>query len=395
MTGQHKDYAYLPEDLLLQMLEKTPETAKQLAAAVEFNDEQADRAKEILHDQRMIQICQSGEYTSSIMAADGANIIEHKTGADILLAIAVGVDGLSDEESMTWPADARQYQQWQAVLPHHVANSRLSQGIMFLMELSILAENDREIRIMDGSHLTTILKLNSLLSANDDEAADQPYVQSLSNFLHENYQKVIPDIPDIIHSAFSDNAVIGLAKYSSSREIIDTVLSDLEIKADDKVFMSMILNENEYTRPLPVGQCDKDREMWKRIHIACNLEINDVDNADLNQRLDDALKSFKITDEHESELYFCYYKPNSFSSAFRFEIKKDLAEDTARLESCFRSLKRQIISPEIREPYPQYLADVIAKNISFGMEAVNQAISNDPMLNQQKYFELIVPYRTN
>ena len=395
MTGHHKDYAYLPEDLLLQMLEKTPETAKQLAAAVEFNDEQAGRAKEILRDQGMIQTCRSGEYTSSIMAADGANIIEHKTGADILLAIAVGVDGLSDEESMTWPADARQYQQWQAVLPHHVANSRLSQGIMFLMELSILAENDREIRIMDGSHLTTILKLNSLLSANDDEAADQPYVQSLSNFLHENYQKVIPDIPDIIHSAFSDNAVIGLAKYSSSREIIDTVLSGLEIKADDKVFMSMILDGNEYTRPLPVGQCDKDREMWKRIHIACNLEINDVDNTDLNQRLDDALESFKITDQNESELYFCYYKPNSFSSAFRFEIKKDLAEDTARLESCFRSLKQQIISPEIREPYPQYLADVIAKNISFGMEAVNQAISNDPMLNQQKYFELIVPYRTN
>ncbi|MDE0513814.1 MAG: DNA double-strand break repair nuclease NurA [Gammaproteobacteria bacterium] len=395
MTEQHKDYAYLPEDLLLQMLEKTPETAKQLASTVELNDKQADKAREILHKREIIQTCPDGEYTSSIMAADGANIIEHKTSADILLAIAVGVDGLSDEESTAWPADARQYQQWQTVLPHHVANPRLSQGIMFLMELSILAENDREIRIMDGSHLTTILKLNSLLSANDDDAADQPYVQSLSDFLHENYQKVIPDIPDIIRNAFSDDAVIGLTKYSSSREIIDTVLHELDIKADDKVFMSMILNENEYTRPVAVGQCNKDKEMWKRIHIACNLEIHGVDRDDLNQRLKDAVAPFKITDGYDSELYFCYYKPNSFSSAFRFEVKKDLAEDTDRLEKYFRSLRRQIISPDIREPYPQYLADVIAKNISFGMEAVNQAISNDPMLNQQKYFELIFPYRTN
>ena len=124
------------------------------------------------------------------MAADGANIIEHKTSADIILAIAVGVDGLSDSDSTTWPANARQYQQWQDALPHHVANSRLSQGIMFLMELSILAENDRKIRIMDGSHLTTILKLNSLLSANDAEAADQPYVKALSNFLQINYEKL-------------------------------------------------------------------------------------------------------------------------------------------------------------------------------------------------------------
>ena len=395
MTQQHKDYAYLPEDLLLQMLEKTPETAEQLAATVELNDEQAGKAREILGRQGIIRTCPDGEYTSSIMAADGANIIEHKTSADILLALAVGVDGLSDEESTAWPADARQYQQYQAVLPHHVANPRLSQGIMFLMELSILAENDREIRIMDGSHLTTILKLNSLLSAKGEEAADQPYVQSLSNFLHENYQKVIPDIPDIIRNAFSDNAVIGLTKYSSSREIIDTVLHELEIKADDKVFMSMILNDNEYTRPLSVGQCKKDKNMWMDIHMICNLEIDDVEKNDLNQQLEDALTPFKITDGHESELYFCYYKPNSLSSAFRFEVKKDLAEDTARLEKYFRSLRRQIISPEIREPYPQYLADVIAKNISFGMEAVNQAISNDPMLNQQKYFELIFPYRTN
>ncbi len=396
MTEQHKDYAYLPEDLLLQMLEKTPETAKQLAATVQLNTEQADRARATLHEQAIIRTCPEGEYTSSIMAADGANIIEHKTSADILLALAVGVDGLSNQESSAWPADARQYQQWQAVLPHHVANTRLSQGIMFLMELSILAETDREIRIMDGSHLTTILKLNSLLSANDRDAADQPYVQSLSDFLHENYRKVIPDIPDIISNAFADDAVIGLTKYSSSREIIDTVLHELDIKADDKVFMSMILNEDEYTKPLSVGQSEKDKAMWKQIHIACNLEIDGVDNeTELNPLLGQAIAPFKITDSHKSELYFCYYKPNSFSSAFRFEIKKDLAEDTQRLEKYFRSLRRQIISPEIREPYPQYLADVIAKNISFGMEAVNQAISNDPMLNQQKHFELIFPYRTN
>ena len=50
----------------------------------------------------------------------------------------------------------KQHQQWQTILPHHVANPRLAQGIMFLMELSILTGNDREIRIMDGSHITMI-----------------------------------------------------------------------------------------------------------------------------------------------------------------------------------------------------------------------------------------------
>lgn len=392
----NKKYAYLPEDLLMQMLERAPETANQLAASIELDDKQVNEARELLQKHNFIQTCPEGGHTSSIMAADGANIVEHKTSADILLAIAVGIDGLSDSDSTTWPAEARQYQQWQVALPHHVANPRLAQGIMFLMELSILAGNDREIRIMDGTHLTTILKLNSLLSANDQEAADQPYVKSLSDFLHENYNKVIPDIPDIIRNAFSNDAVIGVAKYSSSREIIDTLLQNLKIRTDDKVFMSVALKENEYTKPLSVGQSKKDRDIWEKIHMICNLEIDGVDNrTELNPLLENAIAPFKITDGHESELYFCYYKPHDYTSACRIEIKRNLAEDKKRLEKIFRSVKNQVISPEIREPYPQYLADVIAKNISFGMEAVNQAICNDPVLNQQKNFDLIFPYRTN
>ena len=396
MTQESKGYAYLPEDLLVQILEKTPETADRLATSIKLNNDQVTSARRTLEGQDLIRTCPDGDHTEFLMAADGACIIEHKTSADILLAIAVGVDGLSDEDSSTWPAGERQYQHWQTVLPHHVANSRLAQGIMFLMELSILAGNDREIKIMDGSHVTSILKLNSLLSANDQDAADRPYVNALSDFLHENYEKIIPDIPNIIRDAFSDSAVVGLTKYSSSREIIDSVLQDMQIDMDDKVFMSIVLKENEYTKPLAVGQCRKERDMWEIIHMKCNLEIEGVDNdSELNPRLEEAIAPFKITDGHESELYFCYYKPNSYSSAHRIEIKQEVALDADKLEKMFRSMKRQIISPEIREPYPQYLADIIAKNISFGMEAVNQAISHNPTLNARKNFDLIFPYRTN
>ena len=397
MVEGQKSYAYLPEDLLIQMLEKVPDTAEQLANSIDLNDDHISEARDVMESNDLIKTCPAGDYDLSIMAADGANIIEHKTSADIIMAIAVGVDGLSETESTVWPEDARQYQQWQAALPHHVANTRLSQGIMFLMELSILAENDRQVRIMDGSHLTTILKLNSLLSANDQEAADQPYVKALSDFLQENYDKVIPDIPDIIRDAFSNDAIISLTKYSSSREIIDTALPHLEIKADDKVFMSMVLKEGEYTHPLPVGQSERDKSIWGDVHIRCNLEIDGVDNKNtLNPLLEKAIKPFKITDDHpESELYFCYYRPYSYTSAYRFEIKKTLAEDRSRLEKFFRSVKNQIVSAEIREPYPQYLADIIAKNISFGMEAVDQAISNNPTLQNEKYFDLIFSYRTN
>ncbi len=394
MTEQYKSYAYLPEDLLQEMLLKAPETAKQLAQSIDLNNSQIKEARRILENKKIIKQCGDSNYTTSIMAADGAYIIDHKASADVLMAIGVGIDGLSPKDSERWPKHSRQFQQWQGALPHHVANTRLIQGIMFLMELSILSESDREIRIMDGSHLTFILKINSLLSANDQDSADKPYVNALSDFLHRNYQKVIPDIPDIIKNAFSNTSIISLTKYSSSREIIDSKLTELDVRADDKIFMSTILKDNEYTIPMPVGQSRKEKQMWSNIHFICNLTIDSVNKEELEHYLQESILSFKITNEKESELFFCYYKPFSNTPAYRIELKKALAEDKEALEKVLASIKKQTIFPQIREPYPQYLVDIIAKNISFGMSAVNQAISNNEVLQRKEYFDLIFPYRT-
>ena len=393
MSMEQKHYAYLPEDILEQMLDQAPQTAKRLSEMIRINDEEALKARKKLEALGLIEACPKGDFTESIMASDGANIVDRKESADIILAIAAGVDGLSKKDSAVWPKGSNQYQQWQSILPHHTANSRLSQGIMFLMELGILTGSDREIRIMDGSHVTMILKLNSLLSANDQDAADKPYVAALSDFLKESYGKIIPDIPDMIKQAFSNEAIVSLTKYSSSREIIDGHLKELSIKADDKAFMAKLLEENEYTKPLPAGQNEKARKQWKGIHIKCNLDIEGVDNEKgLNPLLEQALRPFKITETHDSELFFCYYKAHS--SVYLLEIKKSLAENKNRLQKFLRSVKRQIIFPEIREPYPQYLADIIAKNISFGMEAVRQAIYNDQTLSSEENFNLIADYRT-
>ena len=394
MSSEQKSYAYLPEDLLTQMLDQAPQTAQHLSEMIRINDEEKIKAREKLEADGLIEICPAGDFTNSIMASDGADIIERKESADIIMAIAVGVDGLSETDSVTWPKESNQYQQWQSILPHHVANPRLSQGIMFLMELSVLTGTDRQIRIMDGSHVTMILKINSLLSANDQEAADKPYVIALSDFLRKSYGKIIPDIPDMIKQAFSNEAIISLTKYSSSREIIDGHLGELNIKADDKAFLAKVLKEDEYTKPLPVGQSAKDKKQWRTIHIKCNLDIEGVDNQnDLNPLLEEAVRPFKIIENNYSDLFFCYYKPHSL--VYRLEIKKSLAENKKKIQKFLRSLKKQIIFPEIREPYPQYLADIIAKNISFGMEAVRQAIYNTPELNKVENFDLIADYRTH
>jgi len=55
-----------------------------------------------------------------------------------------------------------------------------------------------------------------------------------------------------------------MAKYSSSREIVDSLLKDLGIIMDDKIFLTFVLKGNEFTKPLSVGQGIKEREDWGR-----------------------------------------------------------------------------------------------------------------------------------
>jgi len=393
-----KKYAYLPEDLILKMLEQAPETAKKVSELVNIDEKIVVGARDTLLSAGAILENDSKEFTDSLIAVDGAQIVEKKTSSDILLALAVGVEGLKEQESATWSPEGHQYYQWQTVLPHHEANPRLVQGIMFLMELSVLARADQEVRIMDGTHLTMILKLNSLLSAHDDDLADEAYVAALEGFLQEQYKKIIPDIPDIIHDAFSDPCIIGMAKYSSSREIVDSILKNLGIIMDDKIFLTFVLRGDEFTKPMSVGQGPKEMEDWKQVHIKTNLPIKSLDRKmieELNSRLAKSIEPFKVSPGKSSQLFFTFYRPFDDGPVYRIEIKERLASDLPRLKKVLTSIKRQIIFPEIREPYPQYLADVIAKNISFGMNAVEQAICNDPTISNSKNFDLIFPYRTN
>lgn len=397
-TKEFKSYAYLPEDLLLKILEKTPDTAEKISQMISNSDESLSKGREELDKHHLIKKIQTKEYTDSLIAVDGANIVEKMTGSDLLMAIAVGVEGLTNNPSKQWTENSEQYYQWQDALPHHIANTRLCQGIMFLMELSILAKSNHEVRIMDGSHITSILKLNSLLSAKNEEFADEKYVDALNNFLKENYNKIIPDIPDIINEAFNNSSIIGLAKYSSSRDLLDSsYLKNLKIVGDDKTYFSLALKEDEYTQPLQVGQSEKEKNQWDFVHIKCNLDldIGILEKTKLDENLKKSLSHFKPSRNGGSDLFFCYYKPFKEGLCYRIELKKELALDQSRLEKYLTSIKQQIFYPEIHEPYPQYLADIIVKNVSIGMDALTQAVRSNDKLATNENFHFLLSYRSN
>ncbi len=389
---ENRNYAHLPDELLAKILDHVPSTVEKMNSMFDIQDEPIKQGINHLRNTGKLSKLSTLEYSTSLIAVDGSFILEKMTGSDLLLAVAVGVEGLTEDKTKDWGEEKNQYYQWQTALSHDEANARLGQGVMFLMELSVLASAEHDIRIMDGAHFTSILKINSMLSAKDDNAGEE-YAQALRDFLKETYKKIIPDIPDIIKAAFNDDRIIALAKYSSSRDVIDAFLSKYKIKIDDKTFFSLGLDEDEYLKPLSVGQSTEEkRKIWNDLHIKCNLEIPERD--ELNQALADAIKPL-TTKGKDSELYFTYYKPHQDGPAYRIELKKSLAQDKDKFEKYLLSIKRQIVFPEIKEPYPQYLVDLMAKGISTGMFAIKEAIKLSPALKIDKgKFNLLFSYRT-
>lgn len=397
-SSQSRNYALLPDEVVLDILNKAPETAKKVAKLLDADDDTILSGMEKLRQDGMIRTVLSDDFSPSLIAVDGSYIVEKMAGLDLLLAMAVGVEGLHESPEVEWGAEGNQYYSWQDAIPHEVASSTLCQGIMFLMELSVLANDKHEVRIMDGTHFTSVIKINAMLQARE-ESASRVYIETLRSFLRTQYDKIIPDIPDIISKAFNSSNIIALAKYSSSRDIIDSRLAEFDIILDDKTFFTFTLGENEYTEPLSVGQSESEREkIWNDLHIHSNLGI--PEDPDLNRSFKQALDPLKtraLDGTHKaSELYFTFYKPYADGPCYKIEIKKEVALDRGRCEIYLNSLKRQIVFPEIREPYPQFLVDLMAKSIASGMFAMQEAIRLDKDLSADgsKFNVIFNKYRT-
>ena len=396
-TQSSGHYAHLPEDLIKKILDDVPATVDKMNGMFKIQAGPIQKSIAALKKRGLIRQVESQNFTDSLIAVDGGSVIERMSGTDVLLAVAVGVEGLTTGKSAGWREDRSQYFQWQTVMAHDEAAQRLCQGVMFLMELSVLAGANHEIRIMDGTHFTPILKVNSMLSAKEDSAGPQ-YVSELGAFLKQTYKKIIPEIPDMVSEALNDDSIIAFAKYSSSRDILDSMVKRDDITVDDKTYFTLGLGEDEYVGPFSVGQsCEERRKIWDDLHIKCNLDI--PERVELNHRLKEAVSPMRTKDDKgaskKSDLWFAYYKPYRGGPACRIECKRTLAENRPRFERMLCSVKRQIVFPDIREPFPQYLADLMAKSVSGGLEALQDAIRLSPKLNiRGEKFDLLMPYRS-
>jgi len=171
-----------------------------------------------------------------------------------------------------------------------------------------------------------------------------------------------------------------MPKYDSSRTVISLLEQERgeEIPGDDKHLLTLLLDPGEYIQPMQVGN-----DPWAGLHFS-------------GEDADAVAEGFTkaIQPLVSRQIGFTYFKPDELSPAFRLELKSDAPEGF--IDTVMSTVAGQITGPFVREPYPQYLADVMAKSVGLGLSALQAAVqlalsqSGRPELSEF----LIQSYRT-
>lgn len=354
---------YLPDDLLEEILTQTSSISGSIREGFDrfCQCRQAMRAQ--LLARRLIRgTAELGTPTQcpSVAAVDGGLAIERSLGADTALVVAVGVEGLLPEGRRFW--SGVQYAHWEQVVVHQGGETsrRYALGVMASLELQILAAAPHDVVILDGSHLTPVIGLNSMLSL-----ADEALSRSAAYHLIE-HQTI-----EHLSAAMRCPRIVAMVKYDASRDLIETWLSDFESTYDDRTAMTMLLESGEFTQPVRVGQTPRSRENWGNLHITV-ASPHISNRIEMEKAFNEALESPRRRD-----VFFTYYKPHDWAPAYRVEFKQDTVDPSDQLANILCAISDQVVSPEIREPYPQYLADIMAKSVGDGMAALRTAVFHD------------------
>lgn len=297
----------------------------------------------------------------TVAAVDGGSAVERALGVDTTLAVAVGVEGLTEDDASLW--SELQYITWQRTFPYEGEGATIaSRGIMTALELSLLRDAPHEVLFLDGSHLTPIIGLNAMLSIRQE---------SLRTEIAATVEA--QGTADALQTVLTRPEIIAIVQHDNSRDLAHTWLPK-EVRGaglglDDRTTMSLLLEEGEYTEPQPVALTQQSKSNWLTRQIPT---LNPVDAAREKVRLS---VNEGITLARTDQLFVTYFRPYSWSPAYRLEIKPQLAKEPERLAKALHALRSQIVSSEIREPYPQWVANRMTYSISDALVALRTAIA--------------------
>src|SRR5438132_823804 len=121
MADSYEGYARLPEDLLNDLLKEAGPMVDRVNGMLSPAIQKRTQLRSTLREAGIIRRFREVE-PKTICGVDGGFAVERTAAVDLLLSVAVGVEGLAEG---TTPWGTTQYLWWSRADPHDLENERL------------------------------------------------------------------------------------------------------------------------------------------------------------------------------------------------------------------------------------------------------------------------------
>jgi len=310
MAATFEEPPRLPEEVLKTLLDRIPETSRQAQALIGPIAEQADKIRHFVDERGWIEAIDNRPSSDTIAAVDGAHAVDSTYAGDFVSAIAVAAEGLTPAGLV---GSCRVHSAWSEFMVHDFDLDRLAKVAMIAQELALLTQLPHDIVVLDGSHQTPVVVLNSALASQSER------VREYASQLCAEFE-VVDNLQRLINS----DRVVACPKADASRDLGEYIAkawatehgTSLSIPAADKVLAALVLEPGQMFKAFPVSK------EWKRLHIAARADSGDVAANQLAHDLDSTIDPLR-----NQEVRIAYVKPHTCSTAIKVEFKSRLGAD--------------------------------------------------------------------
>lgn len=351
----------LPSEIVRRLLERGAEVASKTAArASEFAVARASiRGKLESYITEVSDDVLASVEGGSVTAVDGALVCDSKSIGDLCTAAAVSVGpGESDGDCEIWMDSVTRAPQ----------NKEVLGGVMSSMEVALAARSKAAVVMIDGSMLSTLINVSKGIHASRDGSG--PLSERVRQARSQSFR-------DEVMSILTSPRYIAMPKYTTTNEFA-AMLPEAFRSYDARTVVTMALRPGEMTHFHFRNTDDRDdaRRMLIGPAIGFSKAEADTFSAALNG------------------VFSCYYRPHAWTPAFRLDMTAAAAEDPEAQIRALRAVRDTTLTAGLREPYPLYLVDLFAKQVSVGSAPVVEMSALSAIDDPEARLLLAMGYRT-
>jgi len=304
--------------------------------------------------------CLDGVGKQHVTAVDGGLVCESRSIGDLCTAVAVTAGSSHDSGG----CDV-----WMDSVPRSPHNKEILSGVMSSMEVGLAAAAPGDVVMIDGAMLSTLINVSK--SVHGARSVKTP--SALSD---RAASSASPELRDAVMEILGNVRFVAMPKYTTTNEFARLLPQGLA-GHDARTIATMALRPGEMTlfTVRPPSGADKQRQL-----IGPALGFSGA-GAEAFAAALDGVQS-------------CYYRPHPWTPAFRLDMTASTADDDEATLRALRAVRDSTMSSGLREPFPLYLADLFAKQVSVGAAPVVEMASLSSIADPEAKLLVAMGYRS-